>query len=68
MVYKSLARLILEANPDKDITYSEMQLIWDAIIHKIYNFACACEKEAKAMEVFIYLSRDSTEAILTELQ
>ena len=34
-----------------DITYSDMQLLWDAIFHKGYHFVCACEREAKAMEV-----------------
>ena len=51
--YKTLVRSILEANRDMDITYTDMQLLWDAIVHKVYSFVHACEREAKAMEVFI---------------
>lgn len=49
--YKNLVRLILEANPDSEITYSEMGLLWDAIVNRAFYFACACEKEAKQSEV-----------------
>lgn len=52
--YSTLARSILQANPGSELTYSDMQLLWDAIIHKAYNFVCACEREAKAMEVSDY--------------
>ena len=47
--YKTLVREILKANPGTDIAYSEMQLLWDAIVHKVYYFVCACEREAKVM-------------------
>lgn len=50
--FKNLVRLILEANPGIEISYSEMQLLWDAIVHKVYYFACACEREAQAMEIW----------------
>lgn len=50
VVYKSLMRLILQANSDIDLTYSTMNLIRDAIVHKAYHLVCACEREAKAME------------------
>lgn len=52
--YKALVPLILKANPGVEIAYSDMQLLWDAIIHKVYCFVCACEREAKAVEVCIY--------------
>ena len=50
--FKSLVRLILEANPSIKISHSEIQLLWDAIVHKVYYFVCACEREAKVMEVW----------------
>ena len=49
--YRSLVPLILEANRDEDISFADMQLLWDTIVHQVYYFVCACEKEAKAMEV-----------------
>lgn len=49
--YRNLVQLILKANPDMEITHSDMQLLWDAVIHKCYHFVCACEREAAAMEV-----------------
>ena len=51
VLYKTVVRLILEANQGTQITYVDMQLLWDAIVHNCYNFVCACEREAKAMEV-----------------
>ena len=51
VLYKSLVRLILEANRGTEMTYSDMQLLWDAIVHKGYQFGSACEREAKAMDV-----------------
>ena len=51
--YKTLVRWILEANRDLNITYTDMQLLWDAIVHKVYYFVHACKREAKAIEVFI---------------
>ena len=50
--YKTLVRSTLEATRGMDITYTEMQLLWDAIVRKVYYFICACEREAKAMKVF----------------
>lgn len=31
--------------------YESKLVLWDAILHNCYNFVCACEREAKAMEV-----------------
>ena len=35
------------------ISYADMQLLWDAIVHKAYHFVCAYKREAKEMEVCI---------------
>lgn len=51
VLYKNFVRSVLEANLGLEITYSDMQLLWDAIVHKSYHFVCACEREAKVMEV-----------------
>ena len=50
--YKTLVPSILQANPDREITYPDMQLLWDAIIHKAYYFVCACERETKEIEIY----------------
>lgn len=68
VIYKTLVRSILKANPGTDTAYSDMQLLWDAIINKVYYFACACEREAKVMEVGMCRSKDSTEVSLTGFQ
>ena len=49
--YKALVRSILETNQVFSISFAEMQLLWDAIVHKVYHFVCACEREAKGIEV-----------------
>ena len=51
--YKTFVRLILEANQGTHITYADMQLLWDAIVHNCYHFVCVCEREAKAKEVCV---------------
>ena len=56
--YKTLVPLILKANPDSDITCSEMTLLWDAIVNRAFHFARACEKEAKQSEVKIHHFKD----------
>lgn len=57
VAYKSLLPRILKANPGVAIGYPETQLLWDAIVHKIYQLVCACEREVKAVEVSeLYLS------------
>ncbi len=49
--YKTQVSQILEANPGIELPLSEMQLLWNAIVHKAFCFVCACERERKAMEV-----------------
>lgn len=49
--YRPIVRGVLEANPTRTVTLPEMQLIWDAIVYKIYRFECGCAKEAKSIEV-----------------
>ena len=51
VLYKTVVRLILEANQGTQITYADMQLLWDAIVHNCYHFVCAREREVKAIEV-----------------
>ena len=51
VTYNAVVPLILEANQGTQITYADMQLLWDAIVHNCYHFVCPCEREAKAMEV-----------------
>ena len=47
--YKTVVRLVLEANQDTRITYDDMHLLWNAIVHNCYHFVCFCKREAKAM-------------------
>ena len=51
--YKTIVRLILEANQGTQITYADMQLLWDAIVHNCYHFVCRYERQAKAEEVCV---------------
>ncbi|KAF6233875.1 hypothetical protein HO173_008087 [Letharia columbiana] len=51
VLYKNFVRSVLEANLGLEITYSDMQLLWDAIVHKSYHFVCTCERKAKVMEL-----------------
>ena len=53
--YRQFVRGVLEANPTRTITLPEMQLIWDAVVYKIYRFECGCAKEAKVNEVLIWI-------------
>ena len=53
VLYQTVVRLILEANQGTQITYADMQGLWDAIVHNCYHFVCSCEREAKAMEVYV---------------
>ena len=53
VLYKTVVRLILEANQGTEITYADMQLLWDAVVHNCYHFVSASEREAKAMEVCV---------------
>ena len=38
VTYPTVVRLILEANHGTEITYRDMQLLWDAVVHKCYHF------------------------------
>lgn len=58
--YRAFGRSVLEANLARSITLAEMQLLWDATVHKVFRFECACAKESKANEVLI---RDIRELI-----
>ena len=49
--YRTFVRAVLEANSPRQITLQEMQLIWDALVYKVFGFECACAKERKANEV-----------------
>lgn len=64
VIYTNLVPLIIKANPGVEIAYSDMQLLWDSIVHKAYHFVCACDRESKAMEVsncfFLSLKCDIT--------
>ena len=59
--YKNVVRLILQTNPSMEFSFSEMVLLWEAIVNRAFHFACACEKEAKRSEVSICHFRGSTE-------
>lgn len=59
--YRTLVRQILEANQGSQITLPEMQLLWDAVVHKLFGFECACVKEAKANEVNTHDLKDLTD-------
>ena len=52
--YRTFVRAVLEANSPRQITLQEMQLIWDALVYKVFRFECACAKECKANEVSLY--------------
>lgn len=56
--YRAFVRSVLEANPARFITLAEMQLLWDATVHKVFRFECACAKESKANEVRIRTFRE----------
>ena len=49
--YRTFVRAVLEANSPRQITFQEMQLIWDTLVYKVFKFECACAKEGKANEV-----------------
>ena len=49
--YRTFVRAVLEASHPRMITLAEMQLIWDALVYKLFRFECACTKESKANEV-----------------
>lgn len=51
--YKNLIRLILKANQCMTVSYADMRLFGDAIVHEAYHFVCAYEREAKKVEVCI---------------
>ena len=56
--YRTFVRPVLEANHPRMIMLAEMQLIWDALVYKLFRFECACTKESKANEVpYPYLRR-----------
>ena len=57
--YRAFSRAVLEANQARNITLAEMQLLWDAMVHKVFRFECACAKESKANEVLAPNFRDS---------
>lgn len=64
--YRILVRGVLEANPTRSITLPEMQLIWDAIIYKVYRFECGCAKESKIIEVNHIDVQSRNNALMTD--
>ncbi len=52
--YRTFARGVLEANRTRTITLPEMQLLWDALVYRVFRFECDCAKEGKANEVLIH--------------
>ena len=59
--FKKIARLILQTNPRMEIGYSEMRLLWEAIVNQAFYFVGASEKNAKLLEVRIPNLRGSSE-------
>ena len=60
--YRTFVRAVLEANWPRTITLTKMQLIWIALVYKLFRFECACAKESKANEVIL---RDSLNELLS---